>query len=55
MKNRSETDLWNEDLDVFMAALEKQEEKERKDMQLGLATASLRVGICYFVVDCIKQ
>lgn len=58
LKNRSETDLWNEDLDVFMAALEKQEEKERKDLQLGLATVNLRFrifGLRLLFAICIKR
>lgn len=36
LKNKSETDLWNGDLDIFMAALDKQEEKERKDQLIDM-------------------
>lgn len=40
LRAKSETDLWTEDLDAFLEALDKQEEKERRDQ--GAAVKAMK-------------
>ncbi|KAJ1370195.1 DNA topoisomerase 2 [Parelaphostrongylus tenuis] len=40
LESKSWADLWNADLDTFLAALEKQEEKERADMESNIKNAA---------------
>lgn len=50
LKGKSVTDLWNEDLDAFMTALDKQEEKERKDQMIDMD--AVRRSLRFFGVVC---
>ncbi|VDM54549.1 unnamed protein product [Angiostrongylus costaricensis] len=40
LESKSWADLWNADLDVFLAALDKQEEKERADLESNIKNAA---------------